>query len=476
MPSRVTLKTRNGELNKTIIEFTERATVIVGRGLDSNLVIPPQHRSISRRQCLLDINPPEIQVRDTGSMFGTFLNGKLIGKREEGETPEEGQRRAYSAFPLHHGDRLMLGRSRFELEVEIEVAVVCQDCGIELAPAEQVDCRIDGQFVCASCQRKARPRVQPKANRDDVLAMMLKMIELAQQDEPDLAALKQYEIQDELGAGGFGIVYRAKHRATQRIVAIKLMRPAVAAKRSGRRHFDRERANMQALNHPNIVRFYETGQFAGNYYLAMEYCEHGAILDRMKARRRLMTVDEALYFTFQALDGLTYAHQAEIPNVLCENGEYRSGKGMVHRDLKPANLFLTGPVNRPLLKVADFGLAKAFDLASMSGMTATGTQAGTPHFMPRQQVLNFRYAQPDVDVWAMAATLYFMLTGTYPKPIQMGDDPWVAAVDREATPIRRHRRDLPQKLADVIDTALVDNPSLYFETALEFKYALEKAL
>ena len=127
----------------------------------------------------------------------------------------------------------------------------------------------------------------------------------------------------------------------------------------------------------------------------------------VQTRGGTLPADEVVRIGRQALAGLAYAH----------------GRGVVHRDLKPHNLFLTeaGPARQ--VKVGDFGLAKAFDAAGLSGLTRTGRAAGTPSFVPRQQVIDFKNAKPEVDVWALAATLYALLTGRPPRDFPPGRDP-----------------------------------------------------
>ena len=101
----------------------------------------------------------------------------------------------------------------------------------------------------------------------------------------------------------------------------------------------------------------------------------------------------------------------------------------------------------------------------------TGTLGGTPVCMPRQQVLDFKYAQPEVDIWASAATLYHMLTGFYPR--DFGEmDPFVTILQIAPVPIRQRGVSLPKPLADLIDLALIDNPQIYFRNAKAFKMAL----
>ncbi len=159
-----------------------------------------------------------------------------------------------------------------------------------------------------------------------------------------------------------------------------------------------------------------------------------------------------------------------------KDGSYQSGRGLVHRDLKPHNLFLSREKRLLSVKIGDFGLAKAFDLAGLSGQTRSGDLSGTPHFMPREQVLNFKCSRPPVDVWATAATLYYMLTGAVPRDFEPNKDVWQTVLDCDAVPIRKRDRGIPPRLAEVIDAALVERPQIGFQTAGQFKLALESVL
>jgi serine/threonine-protein kinase len=185
----------------------------------------------------------------------------------------------------------------------------------------------------------------------------------------------------------------------------------------------------------------------------------------LKQRGGPLSLEEAAPIILQALDGLEYAHNVFGP-----------GKGLVHRDLKPHNLFLSGSGADRVAKVGDYGLSKAFDCAGLSGLTCTGAVLGSPVFMPRQQVINFKYARPEVDVWAMAASFYYLLTLKPPRDFPANVDWWLVVLESAAVPIRRRNSSIPKKLAEVIDAALVDKPALAFKTAADFKQALEAAL
>jgi serine/threonine-protein kinase len=205
------------------------------------------------------------------------------------------------------------------------------------------------------------------------------------------------------------------------------MLPKVAARPDTQARFLREIDISRGLRHRNIVTLHDIGTAAhGTFFFTLEYCSGGS-LDRFVADRGgTLPPDEALPLALQVLDGLDYAH----------------GRGVVHRDLSPQNILLTGG-DVPTAKVSDFGLAKAFDQAGLSGLTRTGATAGKPWFMPRQQIINFKHAQPDVDVWALAACLYWTLTGTWPRDFPARKDPWQAVLQNDPVPVRDRNRAAP---------------------------------
>jgi serine/threonine-protein kinase len=241
------------------------------------------------------------------------------------------------------------------------------------------------------------------------------------------------------------------------------MLPKIAADPRAKERFLREVENTKALQHANVVRLQDSGCSQGIFFFTLEFCDGGSVDQLMKKCGGTLSIGQAKAIALQALDGLEYAHNVFGP-----------GDGLVHRDIKPHNIFLSGSESASIAKVGDYGLAKAFDLAGLSGQTRTGAMAGTPEFMPRQLLINFKYAKPEVDVWAMAASLYSMLTGHAPRDFPRRQDWWRIVLETPAVPIRKREASIPRRLAEVIDTALVDQPNIPFKTAIELKQALEQ--
>jgi serine/threonine protein kinase len=273
-----------------------------------------------------------------------------------------------------------------------------------------------------------------------------------------------------------GAVYLARQQKTGRQVALKVMLPKVAAGQRATESFLREAVNTQALQHPNVVRLWDSGCSQGTFFFTLEFCDGGSLREFMKHRGGKLSIDEACPIILQALDGLHYAHNAEIPHVKLKDGSFGRGRGLVHRDLKPENIFLSTAGNSRVAKLGDYGLAKAFDMAGLSGHTFTGEVAGTPQFMPRQQVRKYKDLKPEADVWAIAATLYNVLTRHFPRDFSKDSDPWQIILETSAVPIRQRNPAIPSRLAEVIDQALVDDPEIGFKSAAEFKQALMQVL
>jgi serine/threonine protein kinase len=319
-----------------------------------------------------------------------------------------------------------------------------------------------GAFVCATYQA-------------DPLGLVQRLLEQADAGLEALGAIRGYQLLSEVGRGGVGAVFRVRHSETDEEVALKILLPRVAVDDLARKRFLREADNTRTLKHPHVVQLRDAGCCDGAFFLVLEYCDGGSVDDLIRRRGEPLPVDEALPIILQALDGLDYAHNADIPYIRRPDGSYGPGRGLVHRDIKPHNLFLSGSGRTQVTKVGDYGLAKAFDSAGLSGCTRTGSASGTPLFMPRQQLINFKYARPEVDVWAMAATLYYLLTGTTPRVFPRKTDWCRVVLESPAVPIRERVTSLPPRLAEVIDEALIDRPAIRFQTAAELKQVLEQA-
>jgi serine/threonine-protein kinase len=479
----------------------------MGRADDCEPRLPndQDHSTISRHHCLLDISPPLIRIRDFGSLNGTYVNGRKIGQRKHGQAAGH----AAADFPqqdLRDGDSIGLGKTVFE--VGVYEPAFCSHCSAEIPDGRRAALQINANtYQCDACRHKIDPTqlARPprnrcaKCNRDvseevgrgrpaeyictacraDPMQLIGQLIAEAKSGLRGALAIRGYEIERELGRGGMGAVYLARRKDSGEVVALKVMLPQVPVDEQKRNWFLREMENTKALNHANVVQLRDAGCSNGTFFFTLEYCAEGSIKNLIQEHGGRIPLTQAAPLMLQTLDGLAYAHQAPIPNVQLRDGSCRPGRGLVHRDLKPENIFLTSVGGRVVAKVGDFGMAKAFDAAGLSGYTMTNQSAGTPVYMPRQQVLNFKYAKPDVDVWAAAASFYTMLTGSLPREfskLRKGQDVYKFILDEGCIPIRQRDPSIPKKVAKVIDTALREKPRIGFQNAVEFKRALEGAL
>jgi serine/threonine-protein kinase len=492
MPAVVKLSVTSGPSAGREFAFPERSTCIAGRAQDCEPRIaedPEGPQLVSRHHCLFDVNPPDVRVRDFGSLNGTLVNGEEIGRRQAGQTPEEGARNVYRERDLVDGDEVGLGTT--VLRVTVAVPTVCTRCSAEL-PGDDVLVSVGtGAEVCGRC-RSAIPAAHPSTLPDpetpqcgqcgrsvsdevgrrrgelvcsscraDPGAIVRGLLSKAGGGDERLVAIRGYAIVRELGRGGQGVVYLARGEETGELIALKVMLAEVAVERSARDRFLREIESTRALVHPNVAALRDSGSSGGTFFLGSEYCDGGSLDHFLSERGGRLPVEEAVEIVTQVLDGLAYAHVAH---------------GIVHRDIKPPNILLsrTGPGR--VAKLGDFGLSKAFDQAGLSGHTRTGEVGGTVAFMARKQIIDFKYAKPEVDVWAAAATLYYLLTGALPRDFPAGADPIMVVLRERAVPIRKRDPSIPRKLASVIDDALVDNPQINVCSAADLKRSLQDAV
>jgi WD40 repeat protein/tetratricopeptide (TPR) repeat protein len=210
-----------------------------------------------------------------------------------------------------------------------------------------------------------------------------------------------YEVLDEIGRGGMGVVYKARHTTLHRLVALKMIHVALGAGPEVVARFLGEAEAVARLQHPNIVQVFDVGEHDGRPFLALEYVEGGSLETKIDAKPQPPRSSADL--VEKLARAVHHAHQA----------------GIVHRDLKPANVLLT---REGMPKVTDFGLAKDMERAAGSGQTRAGSILGTPSYMaPEQAAGRVEEIGPPTDVYALGAILYEMLTG---RPPFRGETPF----------------------------------------------------
>jgi serine/threonine protein kinase len=325
----------------------------------------------------------------------------------------------------------------------------CKKCGKDVSA--EVGRGRRGDYVCKACQAEAEA---------DPAALLLRLILGRGKAKPSgPREIPGYELGRVLGRGGMGAVYLGKRKKDEADVAVKVMLSKVAVDERARKLFEREIEVMRGFRHPNVVELFDHGSVGTAFYFVMEFCPGGSLESLMKRRGGTLPLAEAGPIMLQALEGLDYAHK----------------RSFVHRDLKPANVLLTAR-EHGVAKLADFGFAKNFEKAGLSGMTKTGMAAGTFPFMPREQLVNFKYVRPVSDVWSMGATLYRALTAQFPRDYRRGQDPVEAVLHQPVVPIRKRSSGIPKKVAKVIDRSLEDDFKRRYQTAGEFRRALQEAL
>lgn len=246
----------------------------------------------------------------------------------------------------------------------------------------------------------------------------------------------RYEVQGELGAGGFATVYRAYDPKLDRHVALKILHPHHAHDAATRERFVREGRALARVRHPNIVQIHDAGDTEYSAYLAMELVE-GRSLDAILEQRGPLPLAEVVGITEEVAGALAAVH----------------ARGLVHRDVKPVNILIEDGTGRAVL--LDLGVVRAVDAAT----TASGYLVGTPGFMAPEQLQEPAEITLRTDVYQLGATVYALLTG---RPPFEGDTMRVLdAVARAAPPdLRDVRPDLPPSVALIVARALAKNPSL----------------
>src|SRR5690348_11057836 len=303
---------------------------------------------------------------------------------------------------------------------------VCKECGAAL-PADAP------QGLCPQCLMKAGLGTQGKT------------IVITAEATGDAASLEevarhfpQLEILGLLGRGGMGIVYKARQKHLDRIVALKVLPPEISRDRSFAERFAREARALAKLNHPNIVSIFDSGEADGLFYFIMEFVDGTNLRQSLRAGQ--ISPRQALAIVPVICDALQYAHDL----------------GIVHRDIKPENVLLD---KKGRVKIADFGLAKLVSPgAPDAGLTQSGLMMGTPKYMAPEQMDRPAEVDHRADIYSLGVVFYEMLTGELP-------------LGRFALPSQRVQVDV--RLDEVVLRTLEQKPERRYQHASEVKTEVE---
>jgi tetratricopeptide (TPR) repeat protein/tRNA A-37 threonylcarbamoyl transferase component Bud32 len=285
-------------------------------------------------------------------------------------------------------------------------------------------------------------------------------------------AIPGYELLGELGRGGMGVVYKARHLKLNRLVALKMVLSGEFARSTDLERFRSEALRLAKVQHPNIVHIYDVGEYAGRPYFAMEYVDGGTLAGHLAGRPQppcdAATLAETLALAIQA------AHQ----------------RGIVHRDLKPANILLASgrvvggessdrtthhsPLTTHQLKIADFGLAKETEEGSA---TVTGGVLGTPSYMsPEQAAGRSDEVGPAGDVYSLGTILYEMLAGRPPFRGLTPRETIDMVLKDEPTGLRATQPEVPRDLETVCLKCLHKDPARRYASAQHLAEDLRRFL
>jgi serine/threonine-protein kinase len=467
---RLTLTVSEGPHKGRVFKLEEHDYFIVGRGKCAHFRLSMKDKYFSRNHFMIEFSPPHCRLLDLGSSNGTFVNGKKVGKAD-----------------LKDGDVIRGGETAIGVAVqEIEEPASPEatrtyqrlpDAAVgPLLPVTAPSVALEGIPTLSSFLSEAAPGPQPAAtvclackspgarfhDDDRVVPADMPLARLCPacwdrfHDNPQ--PIDGFGLLKQLGQGGMGIVYLAARLSDGALVALKILIKDEAATSRDVARFLREAQILRNLDHPHITRFLDLSESRGRLYLVMEYVP-GIDAGRWLKQRGSPLLDQrAVEWTCQSLEALQYAHEL----------------GFVHRDIKPSNILVVDADGQDRVKLADFGLARVYEASQLSGLSISGDLAGTPPFLPPEQITHYRDVRPPADIYAIGATLYHLLTGAYIYDFPPRQELRILKILQEdPVPIESRRPDLPPGLVAIIGRSLARNAADRFPDARAMRAALE---
>ena len=309
------------------------------------------------------------------------------------------------------------------------------------------------------------PAEQQSSDGDSLLQVLLSHERLNQFQAAELLVgssqplvLGNYTLIELLGQGGMGLVYKARHRRMDRVVALKVLSPEAVKTQTLVERFHREVKAVAKLSHPNIVTAHDADEHRGTHFLVMEFVAGRDLSSVVRNQIRLPLADAVDYIA-QAACGLEFAHR----------------HGVVHRDIKPANLLLS---DGGTIKILDLGLARFDDAIGKTaeGLTTSGSVMGTVDYMSPEQAEDTRHADARSDIYSLGCSLFALLANRIPFPAETVMKRLLAHRETPLPNLKSLRDDVPDELIVVVSRMLAKKPKDRFQTMAEVETALRDLL
>ncbi|MEO6323388.1 MAG: FHA domain-containing serine/threonine-protein kinase [Thermoanaerobaculia bacterium] len=455
---RVRIAVDEGPNQGTSFSFDSRDRLFVGRAREAQLSVDAD-KFFSRFHLVIEVNPPNVYLRDLGSTNGTFVNG----------SPD----RVKEAL-LKGGDRVLAGRTVLRIEVDdpfssdVQKTTLLGDASdrhalrfLDLIPMADGDVRLRHfrrRVRCFRCGVRAEQETpRPDA---DVIAFYCAACRATLLDRPPVVPNLTWV--KRVGQGALGAVHLMTDAAgAQR--AVKIVLPRAAVTRGACDLFIAEAARHATMRHPRILRVDDCVEIGpGIIAVVMEYVDAPSAAELMRrTNNRPLPPGPSVEIAIQTLQALAHAHRS----------------GFVHTDVRPAQLLLRrDAAGGPAVKLKGFGLAWSFQACGASGFAQLGQAPGALRYLAPEQILSVRRAAPESDQYAVAVTLTKLLTGELPHEFRSDQDDYVVILEGVRVPLRQRNPALPASLEAVLERALDRDPARRFEDAGRMADALREAM
>lgn len=501
MPPKVTLTITSGNLTGQKLAYDYRVVRVLGRARDCEPRLPETRNppKMSRYHCLLDITPPEIRLRDLGSLNGTVINGKRLGGRaKSSEDTSDGW--SPNVQRLYNGDEIRI--SDVVIRVDVRAPAYCQCCGVEIPKSSLRDNDDTQMVVCNRCDPSVRAgagsltdcpicdkqnafeappmrggiRVCEQCTQEPAKIARHLVSKARRDSSATLAVLRGMQVMAEIDRDEWGGAYLMRDPSGGPPVTMRVIVPAVdCTPKTADRVLENVRP-ARMIHHDAMLQQLGSGFADGVFFFLSESMDGVTLREHLDASEAPMDVQKAAAITAEILDVLDLAHTLGYPGLEAggDASTIREGTILVHRWLSPKSIVLGSD---EAVKLTDLGILAALDQEGLLGSVWSGTLSEEwPRYMARQRVLDFAMPTPSTDVWAATACLYEMLTGCPPREFSSRRDPWQIVLQNDPVPVRDRNPTVPERLAQLIDQTLLDRPALLYKSAKVLREELESVV